>query len=146
MVLNQEKRPSLAEVLTLREEAAIGAGAPALSAPNVALAAPSPAPSAPLDVVPLAAVGASHSPAPLEKGKRVVEIVFDDDADTMDDPVFKRRRVAVAATSHSSSDRRPASLKDHPSSALSPQSLFALEGGGESVSEPASAPKLPLIL
>ena len=70
----------------------------------------------------------------------------DDDADTTDGLVFKRRRVAVAATSHSSSARRPASLRDHPPSASSPQSLFMLEGDGESVSELAPAPELPLVL
>jgi len=48
MILNEEKRAKLVEVLALREEAATGAGAPALSASNIAPAAPSPAPSTPL--------------------------------------------------------------------------------------------------
>jgi len=91
--------------------------------------------------VPLATAGASSAPAPL---KRVVEIVFDDEADTTNNLVFKKRRVAVAAVSNSSSARRPALLRDHPPSASSSQSLFALEGWGESVPEPA--PKLPMVL
>jgi len=37
-------------------------------------------------------------------------------------------------------------LRDHPSSASSLQSLFALEGGGESVPKPDPAPELPLVL
>jgi len=120
MVLNEEKRARLAEVLALCEEAITGVGAPALSVPNIAPATPFPTPSStPLDVVPLAAVGASPTPAPFEKGKRMVEIVSDDDADTTNGFVFKRRRVAVAVTSHSSSTRRPASLRDHPPNAFS---------------------------
>jgi len=127
MVLNEEKRAKLADVLALREEGATGAGASTL-APNIAPAAPSPAPSAPLNVVPLAAAGASPTPAPLDVVplaaagasstpvplKQVVEIVSDDDADTTNDLVFKKRRMAIAAISHSSSIGRPASLRDHP--------------------------------
>ena len=150
MVLNEEKRAKLAEVLALREEATTGVGASTL-APNIAPVAPFPAPSAPLDVVPLAAAGASSTPVPLDAVplvaagassapaplKRVVEIVSDDDADTTSDLVFKKRRVPVAAISHSSAAGHPASLRDHPLSASSPQSLFALEGGGENALEPA---------
>jgi len=127
MVLNEEKWARLAEVLALREEATTGAGAPALSTPNIALAtiapaAPSSALSTPLDVVPLAAAGASSTQAPL---KRVVEIVSDDEADTTDGLVFKKRRVAVAAISHSSSARHPASLRDHPQCLIPPEPLRA---------------------
>jgi len=64
----------------------------------------------------------------------------------MEGPDFKRRRVAVAATSHSSSTRRPASFRDHPPSASFPQGVLALKGGGESVPESAPAPELPLVL
>ncbi|XP_068486773.1 uncharacterized protein [Phaseolus vulgaris] len=54
----------------------------------------------------------------------------------------------MVATSHSSSARRPASLRDNPPSASSPPNLLALEDGAESVPEPAPAPtpELPLVL
>jgi len=96
----------------------------------------------------LATVEASPTPAPLEKGKGVVNIASDDEEDFLDDPVFKRRRVAVATPSHSTSTSRPASFREHPPSASSPQSLFAPEGGGENGPEPvpAPAPKLPQVL
>jgi len=143
MVLNEEKRAKLAEVLVLCEEAATDAGALTLAS-NIALVAPSPAPStplnvvplaapgasptpAPLDVVPLAAVGASSTPAPL---KRVVEIVSNDEADTTEDLVFKKRKVAVAAISHSSSVGRPTSLRDHPPNASSPPEPLCVRGWG----------------
>ena len=51
MVLNEEKRTKLAEVLALREEATTGAGASTLP-PNIAPAAPSLALSAPLKKTP----------------------------------------------------------------------------------------------
>jgi len=146
MVLNKEKRARLAEVLALHEEAVADVGASAPSAPPTNQAVPSPTPSAPLAAVPLATVRASPTPAPLEKGKGVVEIVFDDEEDTMEGPVFKRCKVAIAAISHSSSARHLASFRDHPPSASSPQGFLTLEGGGESVPEPTPAPELPLVL
>jgi len=78
----------------------------------------------------------------------VVNIASDDKEDTLDNPVFKRRRTAVAASSHSTSASRPASFREHPPSASSPQSLFAHEGGGENAPEPVPtpAPELPLVL
>jgi len=153
-VLSKEKRARLAEVMALREEAAIGVGASAPSAPNVVLAAPSLAPSAPLVAVPLAAVTASPPPAPLEKGKRVVEIVSDDDADTMEGPTFKRRSVVVAATSHSSSSRRFSSFRDHPPSTSSLELPLVVQqilkgyqkGAMESLSEMAVRESLTLSL
>jgi len=158
MVLNAEKHERLFEVLALRDDTAAGAGASTPAAPPTTQIVSAPAPSASLDVVPLAAVGASSTPAPLDVVplvavgassalallKRVVEIVSDDEVDTTDDLVFKKRRVAVATVSNSSSARRLALLIDHPPSASSPQSLFTLEGGGESV--PELVPKFPLVL
>jgi len=90
---------------------------------------------------------ASPPPAPLEKNKGVVLITSDDDEDTMEGPVFTRRKITTIATSHSSSARRPASLRDNPPS-TSPQNLLALEDGAESVPEPVPAPtpELPLVL
>jgi len=54
----------------------------------------------------------------------------------------------MVATSHSSSDKRPASFRDNPPSASSPPNFLALEEGAETIPEPAPAPapKLPLVL
>jgi len=123
MVLNEEKRVKLVEVLALREEAIADVGASTLLVQPTNQAVPSPTPSAPLAVVPLATVRASPMSCPLEKGKGVVEIVSDDEEDTTEGPIFKRRKAATATTSHSSSARRPASFRDHPPSASSPQVL-----------------------
>jgi len=125
MVLNEKKRARLAEVLALRQDAAAGAGASAPSAPPTNQVVPSPTPLAPIVAIPLAIVRASPTSAPLEKGKRVVEITSDDE-DTMEGPCFKRRKAAVVVTSHSSFARCPASFRDHPPSASSPQGLPAL--------------------
>jgi len=74
----------------------------------------------------------------------VVLIPFDEDEDSVDGPFFKRRRTTAVATSHSSSDRRLASLMDNPSSASSPPRTLALEEGAETVLEPSHAPALEL--
>jgi len=120
MVLNEEKRARLAEVLALREEVVVDVGASAPSAPPTNQVVPSPPPLAPIAAVLLPTVRASPTPTPLEKGKGVVEIVSDDEEDTTEGLVFKRHKVATTATSHSSSARRHASFKDHPPSASSP--------------------------
>jgi len=129
MVLNEEKRTRLADSLAHRQEALALAGASTPSAPISAHAAPSPAPFAPIVAVPLATVRASPTPDPLEKDKGVVEI--ESNKYSAEGPVFKRRRVVVAATSHSTTVGRLASFRDHPPSASSPHDLLALEGGGE---------------
>jgi len=155
MVLNAEKQARLAEVLSLRDDAAAGEGASAPTAPPTTQAIPVPAAtqtifvpasSAPITAIPLATLRASPPPAPLEKGKGVVNIASDDEEDTMEGPVFKRRKAATSATSHSSLARRLASFRDHLPSASSPQGPLALEGCGESVPELALAPELPLVL
>jgi len=78
----------------------------------------------------------------------VVVIPSDEDEDSVDGPVFKRRRTTAVATSHSSSDRCPASLRDNPPSASPPPQYLALEEGAESVPEPtpAPAPELPRVI
>jgi len=78
----------------------------------------------------------------------VVLIPSNEDEDSVDGPVFKRRRTTAVATSHSSSDRRPASLRDNPPSASSPPQYLALEEGAETVPKPtpAPAPELPRII
>jgi len=69
---------------------------------------------------------------PLGRKKSVVAIESDEDEDTAEGPVFKRRRGVVATTSHSTTIGLPKSFRDHPPSASSPHGLLALEGGGES--------------
>ena len=133
------KQARLAEVLALRDDVAAGAGASAPAAPPTTQTIPAPASSAPIAAIPLATVGASPTPTPLEKGKRVVNIASDDEEVTLDGLVFKRRRAAVAAPSHSTSANHPASFREHPPSASSPQTPFALKMG---VKMPLSLPLL----
>ena len=75
-------------------------------------------------------------------------IASDDEEDSMGGPVFKRGKAATTATSHSSSAGHPASFKDNPPSASSPQNPLALEDGGESTPKPplVVAAELPLVL
>jgi len=96
----------------------------------------------------LATLKASPPPAPLEKNKGVVVIPSDEDEDSVDGPVFKRRRTTTVATSHSSSDRHPASLRDNPPSASSPPQYLSLDEGAEIVPEPTPtpAPELPRVI
>jgi len=149
-VLNEEKRARLADALAHRQGALGGAGASAPSAPiDTAQAAPTPAPSAPIAVIPLATTRASPTPTPLERNKSVVAIDSDEDKDTGEGPIFKRKRAIVTTTSHSTIVGRPASFRDHPQSASSPRGLLALEGGGESAygnDQTPLAPELPAIL
>jgi len=113
--------------------------------PQTAPALDSPTPIA---AIPLATLRASPSPAPLEKNKGVVLIPSNEDEDSVEGPVFKRRRTTAVATSHSSSDKRLASLRDNPPSASSPPRILALEEGAETVPEPspAPAPELPRVI
>jgi len=126
MVLNEEKTARLDEVLALRQDVAADAGASAPSAPPTNHVVPSLTPSAPIIAIPLATARASPTPAPLEKGKGVVKVISNDDEETMVGPAFKRRRAAVAATSHSTTASRPASFRDYPPRASSTQGPLAL--------------------
>ena len=129
MVLDEEKRNKLAEVIARRQRALDGAGG---SAP----------------AVPLPAAQDLPNPPPANKNKGVV-VIDSEGEDTGEGIVFKRQRVVVAATSHSATDGRPPSFKDHPPSASSPRALLALEGGGESVprgDQVSPAPELPVVL
>jgi len=146
-VLNEEKWVRLANALVRRPGASGAAGVSASPTPISAIVAPSPTPSAPIVAVPLAAVQASPAPTPLEKGKGVVEIASN--KDSVEGPVFKRRRAMVTVTSHSTTEGRPSSFMEHPPSASSPRGPLAIEGGGESAPEHGHtppAPKLPAIL
>ena len=59
-------------------------------------------------------------------------VEVESDEDSVEGPVFKRRRAMVDETSHSTTAGRLASFGEHPPSASSPPGLLALEGGGES--------------
>ncbi|XP_068476882.1 eisosome protein 1-like [Phaseolus vulgaris] len=113
-------------------------------------ASPHPLPSSPppIVVVPLALVEVGASSAPLEKGKRVVEVVSDDE-DSTERQVFKRQRTQHApqmVTSATSSSHRAESLREDPPSATSPPQSVHQERGFEA--EPVGvlppAPELPL--
>jgi len=123
MMLNEEKRDRLADALARRQGALGVVGDSAPSAPISTHTAPSPAPSAPI-----VAVRASPAPTPFEKDKRVVEIESDGDEDTVEGPIFKRRRAVVATTYHSTNVGRPGLFRDHPPSASSPHDLLVVEG------------------
>jgi len=94
MVLTEEKRARLTDALARRQ----GASDAGTSTP-----------SAPIAAIPLATAQASPMLTPLEKSKGVVAIDSDEDEDedTGEGIVFKRRRVVVAATSHSSTKAPP---------------------------------------
>jgi len=96
--------------------------------------------------VPLAIVKASPPPAPLEKNKGVVLIGSDEDEDIVEGLAFKRRKSTMVAIFHSSSARRPVSLRDNPPSASSLPNLLALEDGAESIPKLAPTLELPLVL
>jgi len=72
------------------------------TAPNQSLpsphATPNPSSPPPIAVVPFTVVETATTPAPLDKGKGVVVIPSEDDEDTEDGQVFKRRRTNKVVT------------------------------------------------
>jgi len=172
MMLGAEKRKRFAKVLTARGKANFGgAGASTPPAPealatisptSLAPTLPTPAPAQttqnppspqtiptptstlPIEAIPLAMVGTSSPPAPLDKGKGVVIVPSSDEEDTAEGPIFKRRRTTTVATSHSTSNKDFESLRDHPPSALTPPNYMALGEGAETIPEPTPslAPEL----
>jgi len=98
----------------------------------------------PIAVVPLALAETTATPAPLDKGKGVVVLPSDDEEDSNEGQVFKRRRTAKVVTSTFSSNHGADSLREHPPSATSSPQQLALEGGVESEpAQAAPAPELP---
>jgi len=100
--------------------------------------------------MPLALAEAGASSAPLYKGKRVVEVVSDDE-DSAEGQVFKGKRTQHAPqtfTSATSSSHGVESLREDPPSATSPPQPMNLEGGVEieptSVPPPALELRLPM--
>jgi len=116
MVLNKEKRATLADALARCQGAMSDASAST--------------PSALIDVIPLATAQASPMLTPLKKNKGVEAIDSDEDEDTREGIVFKKRRVAAAATSQSSTE-------------ASPHEPLAIESSGESAPEGVHVPPAP---
>jgi len=65
-------------------------------------------------------VASSPAPAPLDKGKRVLEILSDDE-DSDGGLVFKRRKAARVPILPTASPQGGESFRDNPPSATSPQ-------------------------
>jgi len=141
MVLNEEKRAKLANILTRRQGMFGGASTSTPHALASATVAPSPTPSTSTVAVPLAAAQASPAPFPYER--KVLEI--ESDEYSTEGLVFKRLR-PTTTTSHSSTAGCPASPREQTPSAPSSPDLFALEDGGTSSSAAPSAPELPAVL
>ena len=102
----------------------------------------------PIAAIPLVLAEASAPSTPLDKGKRVVEVISDDE-DHAEGQVFKRQRTYHApqtVTSATSSSHGTESLREDPRSATSPPQSMHLEGGVEA--EPTGVPpptlELPL--
>ncbi|XP_068497496.1 classical arabinogalactan protein 9-like [Phaseolus vulgaris] len=121
------------------------ASPPAIPSPNHPQNSPPP-----IAAIPLALAETPAEPAPLDKGKRVVVVPSEDEEDSAEGKVFKRRRTSRAAlqvaTSTTSSSHGAESLRENPPSATSPPQPMALEGGTETepILAPPLAPKLPL--
>ena len=130
MVLNEEKRKRLAELLARCQTTPTGAGGSTPAGP------------------PLVATSAQGLPglAPDDKQKRVVVAVDSEDEKIDECLVFKRPRVGVATTSLSGTDGHAPSYRDNPPSASSPRELLALEGGGESAPEGDQVPPAPKLI
>ena len=102
----------------------------------------------PIAAMPLALAESAAPSAPLDKGKRVVEVVSDDE-DSVEGQVFKQQRTQHApqqVTSATSSSHGVESLREDPPSATSPPQPMDLERGveAEPITVPPPSPKLPL--
>jgi len=111
-------------------EAPLGSSSPSPRSPG-ALQTPGSPP--PIAVVPLA-VASSPAPTPLDKGKRVLEIISDGVA------TFKRRKAARVPLLSAASPQGEDSFRDNPPSATSLPSAMVQEEAGEDVE---SAPPPP---
>jgi len=121
MVLNEEKRNKLAELVARRWAAFANASTSTPAGPPPATI------STPI----------SPEPAPIDhRQKGVVEATSSENEDTLTGLVFKRKRGDdVVPPSHSASDGHAPSFRENPPSASSPHDLIVLEGGGESAPE-----------
>jgi len=97
--------------------------------PSSPHAAANPNSPPPIEAMPLTMAGTATTPAPLDKGKGVVVVPSEDDEDTEDGQVFKRRRTNKVVASPSSSSHDAESLREHPPKATSPPHQLALGVG-----------------
>ena len=164
-MMDRQRRLRLAQVLKSKDGASaspLPTSAAPPSSPNLHLqsattpSTPSVQPSPeqpprsppPIAAMPLALVEATPSSASLDKGKRVVEVVSDDE-DSVEGQVFKRKRTQHApqtVTSATSSSHGAESLREDPPSATSPPQSTNPGVGVETepISVSLSAPELPL--
>ena len=156
--MDRQRRLRLAHVLKLKDRASaspLSASAncqPQSTTPSTTSvqSSPNPPPSLPSPIVAILLVlaEAGAPSAPLDKGKRVVEVISDDE-DSAEGQAFKRQRTQRApqtvtyATSSSYGDEF---LREDPPSATSLSQPMILEGGleAEHTSTPPPAPELPL--
>jgi len=134
MVLSEEKRARLTDILTRLRGISRDVGTSRQHALDFATATPSPTLSDPGVAVPLAAVQSSPTPLPY-KGKAVV---IESDEDSSKRSISKRTK--PTSVMHSSSTGRSVSPRDH-TTGVSPLPDL----GGTGVSTPPVL-KLPLIL
>jgi len=90
-------------------------------------------------------VGTASPTAPLDKGKGLVVVPSNEEEDTAEGLVFKRKRTTTMATSHSTSQKDAQAPRENLPSALTPLNYMALGEGAETNPEPTptSAPELP---
>ncbi|XP_068474971.1 classical arabinogalactan protein 9-like [Phaseolus vulgaris] len=117
-------------------EALLGSSSPSPHSPQ---ALPTPGSPPPIAAVPLA-VAQSPAPTPLDKGKRVLEIISDDE-DSDGGLVFKRRKAVRTPTLPAASPQGGNSFRDNPPSATSlPPTMVQEETGEGAESAPPPSP------
>jgi len=161
--MDSSKRMVLAKALKAARATKAGASTVPAADPNLTSSSPSPTPTTtstllgpssppprspqtlqtpnsppPIAAVPLA-VASSPAPAPLDKGKRVLEILSDDE-DSDGGLVFKRRKAARVPTLPAASPQGGESFKDNPPSATSPQPTTVQEEKGDGAESAPSPP------
>jgi len=161
--MDSSKRMVLARALKAARATKAGASIAPSADPNLPLSSPSPTPTTtetplgpssphprsrqtlqtpnsppPIAAVPLA-VASSPAPAPLDKGKRVLEILSDDE-DSDGGLVFKRRKVARVPILPAASPQGGESFRDNSPSATSPQPTIVQEEKGEGAESAPSPP------
>ncbi|XP_068498394.1 uncharacterized protein [Phaseolus vulgaris] len=161
--MDSSKRMVLVKALKAARATKAGASSAPAADPSLPLSSPSPTPTTtetplgpsspppcspqtlqtpssppPIAAVPLA-VASSPAPAPRDKGKRVLEILSDDE-DSDGGVSFKRRKAARVPTLPAASPQGGDSFRDNPPSATSPPPTIVQEEKGEGAE---SAPPPP---
>jgi len=162
--MDSSKRMVLAKALKAARATKAGASTAPTADPSLPLSSPSPTPTTtetplgassppphspqtlqtpnsppPIAAVPLV-VASSPAPAPLDKGKRVLEILSDDE-DSDGGLVFKRRKAARVPILPAASPQGGESFRDNPPSATSPQPTIVQEEKGDGAESAPSPPQ-----